>query len=114
MRHTFLPEADSSRDIIRPSSSSSFCRSMDFTASSPSISNSASTDAFSAPVVIRSLLARSPSARFTASIMMDLPAPVSPVSTLSPLSKSISSRSIKATFFIDSLFNINLSAAVRP
>jgi hypothetical protein len=48
------------------------------------LSNTPSTTARSAPVRMRSPLARSPSRRPNAPTMIDLPAPVSPDNTLNP------------------------------
>ncbi len=62
---------------------------------------SISTRAKSLPVCISSRSALSPRAKFTESIIMDLPAPVSPVNTLNPSPNSIISSSIKAIFFMD-------------
>ena len=64
------------------------------------ISNRALTDADFAPVRMSSLLVRSPSTRLMESMMMDFPAPVSPVSTVIPSSKSIEALSITAIFSI--------------
>ncbi len=50
--------------------------------------------------------ALAPSASCRASMRMDLPAPVSPVSTLKPQSKQISACSITAIFSMCSTFSI--------
>ena len=62
--------------------------------------NWASTRALFAPVRIRSRLVRAPMMALMASITMDLPAPVSPVSTLKPESNWISADSMTAIFSI--------------
>src|SRR3990172_609195 len=63
-------------------------------------SNAASTAASSAPDRKISSLPRAPSTSCRASIRMDLPAPVSPVSTFRPGTKRTVSSSITATFLI--------------
>ena len=60
--------------------------------------NTADTRADFAPVRMRSRLVRSPMMAPMASITMDLPAPVSPVSTLKPRSKVMSASEITAIF----------------
>ena len=62
--------------------------------------NKAETNALSQPARIKSFEVRSPNIAFIASIIIDLPAPVSPVNTLSPVPKSISVFSITAIFSI--------------
>ncbi len=62
--------------------------------------NMASTRASLHPVRIRSEAARPPRIRFTAFMMMDFPAPVSPDRILSPGSSSMSSRLMMAKFEI--------------
>ena len=69
-------------------------------------SNTAVTLALCAPVLIRSLLVLSPVTAFIESIIIDLPAPVSPVRTLNPSENSISASSIIAIFSIFSLESI--------
>ena len=64
------------------------------------------TEAFSHPVRTRFLVVRFPSTAPRASIRMDLPAPVSPVSTQKPLSNSISANSITAMFSIRKVSSI--------
>ena len=71
-------------------------------ASSDSPVNIADTDADDSPVRTSSLEVRSPSTAWMASIIMDLPAPVSPVSTVKPGSRSMEARSITAILFINS------------
>ena len=66
------------------------------------------TNAFCAPVRIISREARSPKMAEIASMTMDLPAPVSPVRTLKPLSKAISACSITAIFSICRVESIGL------
>src|SRR5215216_6002574 len=66
--------------------------------SSPQFSKMASIVAPSSPVRTRSADARPPRSRPTASTRIDLPAPVSPVSTLKPGSNSTSTASITARF----------------
>src|SRR2546425_2788181 len=63
---------------------------------SPRSSKMASMVACASPVRTRSAEARAPRRRPTASTRMDLPAPVSPVSTLNPGSNSTSTASITA------------------
>src|ERR1700712_5654051 len=65
------------------------------------ISNTAVTWPCSAPCRTRPASPRPPSASAKASRRMDLPAPVSPVSTASPGENSISSRSIRTMSRID-------------
>ena len=60
--------------------------------------NTALTSADLAPVRITSRLVLSPNTALMESITMDFPAPVSPVSTLNPLSKLMSADSIMAMF----------------
>ena len=64
------------------------------------------TNARGAPVRMTSRYVRSPRMAEMASITMDLPAPVSPVSTLKPQSKQISACSITAIFSMCSTFSI--------
>src|SRR5882672_10616961 len=71
-----------------------------------SIAKSAVTSARSAPERTCSLPARSPSAKDSASIRMDFPAPVSPVSAVKPGRNSRSSRSTIAKSRIDRLSSI--------
>ena len=70
--------------------------------SSDSPVNMAETDADDSPVRTSSLEVRSPNTAWRASIIMDLPAPVSPVSTVKPGSKSMEALSITAILFINS------------
>ena len=83
-----LPASDSSRESTSsPSSASSSSASSTSNTGSPGESrNVASTAAFCAPVRISSRLPRSPSTKFSASMMIDLPAPVSPVKAENPAS----------------------------
>jgi len=55
-----------------------------------------------------SLVARPPSSRLTASMMIDFPAPVSPVSTLKPPVKARCSSSIMAKFLMVSSVSIEI------
>ena len=63
----------------------------------PSTSNCASTTAASSPARTRSARALEPRNRVSASTMMDLPAPVSPVSTFRPDSKWIATSRNRAS-----------------
>ena len=94
------PEAVISRRITISSSASTPASHSRSTKASGigSISKPASTTAVSSPVLSISVEAREPSTRPSASIRIDLPAPVSPVIRLRPGSKSTSSRSITAMF----------------
>ena len=67
---------------------------------SPTNENSAVTSASVSPVLISSREVRKPSTALIESSIIDLPAPVSPVSTLNPLENSISAFSIIAMFLI--------------
>ncbi len=68
------------------------------TFSCPRISISASTDAFWQPARISPRSARPPSTRLILSTKIDLPAPVSPLSTCIPLSKVMCICSMSAMF----------------
>ena len=68
----------------------------------------ASTRINSQPLRIASIFVLRPITIPKAPNKIDLPAPVSPVSILRPLSKSICTCSIKAKFQIDSVFNMNI------
>ncbi len=65
-----------------------------------SVSKTASTDARFSPKRIKDLSARQPSTKLKASIIIDLPAPVSPDKILSPLPRLKLHSSINAMFFI--------------
>ncbi len=94
-----LPLAEISRRMTSiPPSDGSISRSTSRAGRRPSsaLSNVPSMMAFFAPVRRASVLARSPSSRPSAPSRIDLPAPVSPVMMLSPLSNSTSSSSISA------------------
>ena len=69
-------------------------------------SNDAVTAARSAPERTSSRITRFPRTALSESIMMDLPAPVSPVRTLKPAEKSTSALSITAIFSMWSVFSI--------
>ena len=83
-----------------PSASTPFSSSRGRSDGQALASKSASTTARSWPARMRSRSARSPRARFIASMTMDLPAPVSPVSTLSPSVNSRFSASMSAMFWM--------------
>ena len=90
-----------SSPISKPCSSKISCKRRLFsTEKSPSIS------AFGAPWRIMSVVARAPNMRFIASIMIDFPAPVSPVKIVIPFSKLSEIASIMAKFFIEISSNI--------
>jgi hypothetical protein len=80
------PERASSRLMTSSPSPARWPASSSTAATGPagSISNTAETTAVSAPVRIQSGWARAPVMSRSASTTMDLPAPVSPVSTLRP------------------------------
>ena len=69
-------------------------------------SKTASTLRDSLPALINSLSALAPRTKVKASIIILLPLPVSPISTLKPLPNSIVEFSIKAKFLIDNEFII--------
>ena len=71
-----------------------------------SVSKTADTTPYSAPVRTSSRLVRAPSTAPSESTMIDLPAPVSPVRTVNPLPNSISAFSITAIFSICSCVSI--------
>ena len=71
-------------------------------------SKTAETTPLSAPVLTSSRLVLAPSTAPRESTTMDLPAPVSPVSTVSPLRNSISAFSITAIFSICSSVSISV------
>src|SRR5690349_23200116 len=73
-------------------------------------SNTPSTVARSAPLRMRSVLARSPSSRPSAPTMIDLPAPVSPDSTLKPRASGRVSDSMIAKFLMRS--SVSMSAGI--
>ena len=102
IRLTLRPFCKISRRMINSSVHSSPCSSkravrwrLLSTVKRPSIS------AFGAPCRMTSVVARLPSIMFMASIMMDFPAPVSPVSTVIPFSKFKEISSIMAKFLIE-------------
>ena len=101
IRHLPFPERLISRCIsISPSSSSnpfSFRTESDLSEGSE---KTALTNAFSQPFLISSLEVLFPKTAFIESIIIDLPAPVSPVSTLSPFEKSMLVFSMTAIFSI--------------
>ena len=72
-----------------------------FIFSSDKSQNVAHTSALSVPVLIRSLEVRWPSTALIASIIIDFPAPVSPVNTLKPSVKSTLVFSITAILETD-------------
>ena len=74
---------------------------------SPTDSKTAVTLPFSQPVLMSSLDVLSPVTAFIESMIIDLPAPVSPVMTLNPPEKLISADSIIAIFSILSLTSIS-------
>ena len=97
MRHTFRPSPWSSR--WRSSSSSPVGK--PFSSSQGrggTWVNTAVTRADLAPVRMSSRLVRSPSTAPMESMTMDLPAPVSPVSTLNPGSNRMSADWMRAIF----------------
>ena len=99
--HRLLPSVLRSRYSINiPSSTSMPFSSSIFNISGLSIVNIASTTAFFSPLRIMDLLVRSPNTILIESMIIDLPAPVSPVSTLKPLLNSISASSMTAMFFM--------------
>ena len=76
------------------------------------ISKTALISAESAPVLMRSVFALSPRARRMASMIIDLPVPVSPVNALNPGPNEISVFSMTAIFLIErwiSIFSALLS-----
>ncbi len=75
--------------------------------------NTAETRALSAPVRISSRDVRSPRTALRASTMIDLPAPVSPLSTLKPGPNAMSADSMTAMFWIFSSESIG-SPLYRP
>src|SRR5262249_13754014 len=79
-------------------------------------SSSADTAACSSPERTSAVSARAPSARPRASSRIDLPAPVSPVSTPSPESNSSSSFSTSTTLWMASCLSISpaAQALLRP
>ena len=87
-----------------------FCSSQSRSAAGPL--NSAATSARVAPSRTASAWVRSPSTNCSASMRMDLPAPVSPVSTVKPPANSSSSRSTMTKSRIDSASSIGGQA--RP
>ena len=78
-----------------------------FTTYSDKSQKSAETNAFLEPVRIISFDVRSPKTALIESIIMDLPAPVSPVRQLYPATKSILVSSITAMFSICNDFSIS-------
>ena len=111
MRHTFLPSGVNLRLTISVSSFSIPSFSSSFFTLSPTFWNSAHTDALSAPLRISSREVRSPKIALRESITIDLPAPVSPVITLNPFSKSIDALLITAIFSIckfESIFSVSV------
>ncbi len=104
----FFPDCEISLDNISVPSSSgsipiSFIISLILSASTR---NTASTRAFSEPVRMISLDTLSPRTALMESIIIDLPAPVSPVSTLRPSPSSMLISSISATSWISSCRSI--------
>ena len=113
-RQTLLPSLWISRCISRePSSSGVTPCSSAMAESTPE--NTALTNALSAPVRMSSRLVRWPSTALRASMTMDLPAPVSPVSALKPASNRMSASSMMAIFSMWSTSSMALpsSAAYR-
>ena len=89
-----LPAVSTVRRSSKVSSTSkpaSFNQSLSQALRTVGISNSALTSVRFAPSRTQAVSARAPSASCSASIKIDLPAPVSPVSTVKPLLKSSSS-----------------------
>ena len=103
-----MPAPVSSREMDAVSSSpeSSSESSSARTRSLSAMSKTASTRALLFPLAMRSRSARSPSTRFTASTTIDLPAPVSPVSTFMPGAKSSVISSISARLCMLSWYSI--------
>src|SRR6202165_271792 len=96
MKARVRPSANCTRRrIISPVSSSPLSLSITAAGWPLGTSNTAVTWPCSAPCRTRPASPRPPSASANASSRMDLPAPVSPVSTASPRENSISSRSIR-------------------
>ena len=99
--------------MIWPSSTGSSSSSM-AASCCPSTVKTSSTSAYSAPVRIISLSALAPSATLIEPMIMDLPAPVSPVRIFRPSPKVTSISSIKARFFTCKLCNILPPLIVNP
>ena len=115
MRQLFRPSAKMVR-VTRSSPPSVGSRSMSLSRSSISAGrpvNTAETRALSAPVRISSRDVRSPRTALRASTMIDLPAPVSPLSTLKPGPNAMSADSMTAMFWIFSSESIG-SPLYRP
>src|SRR5437764_14139165 len=107
----------SRRRISAPSSSSRTAWSRSSAPIGPSSSSSvmiASTRAMSAPLRTISALTRPPSTAPTASMMMLLPAPVSPVSTLKPGAKRTARRSMMAKLVMLSSSSIGTCKSTQP
>ena len=103
---TLFPSFVTCRVIITVPSSTSISFSSRIFITLLGASKTACTTALSVPYLTSSLFALSPKIIFIESIIIDLPAPVSPVSTLTPSCKFMSSLSITATFLTESWFNI--------
>src|SRR3984893_7084482 len=102
MKARLRPSANCTRRrIISPVSSSPLSLSITPAGWPSGTSNTAVTWPCSTPCRTRPASPRPPSASANASRRMDLPAPVSPVSTASPRENSISSRSIRTMSRID-------------
>ena len=107
IRLTLRPFCRISRRIISSSVSSQPCSSkVSRKALLFSREKSPSISALGAPWRITSVVARLPSIMFIASIIIDLPAPVSPVNTVIPCSKLRDISSIMAKFLIEISNNI--------
>ena len=100
------------RRMMSPSSSSAFSARMARAGWLRGTSNTAETWPCAAPWRTSEASPRAPSASDSASSRMDLPAPVSPVSTERPGEKSMSSRSIRTISRIDRLDSIQASSMI--